>query len=79
MHHPLNNSEMFCLQKLKYFKISGSIGRSGEKDKLSYTNLVYQIQNGRKAGYNDNDICAGVIKLIAPENYLRSYLESKPF
>ena len=77
VHHPLNNSEMFCLQKLKDFKISGSIGRSGEKDKLSYTSLAYQIQNGRKAGY-DSEICAGVIKSIAPENHLRSYLESKP-
>ena len=62
MHHPLNNSEMFCLQKSKDFKISGSIRRSGEKEKLSYTSLVYQIQNDRKAGYNDNEICAGVIK-----------------
>ena len=56
VHHPLNNSEMFCLQKLKDFKISCNIGRSGEKDKLSYTSLAYQIQNGRKAGYNDNEI-----------------------
>ena len=78
VHHPLNNSEMFCLQNLKDFKISCNIGRSGEKDKLSYTSLTYQIQNGRKAGYNDNEICAGVIKLIAPKNHLRSYLESKP-
>ena len=36
------------------------------------------MRNGRKAGYNDNEICAGVIKSIAPKNHLRSYLESKP-
>ena len=70
-------SEAFCLQKLKDFKISGCIGGSGEKDKLSYTSLAYQIQNGRKAGYSDDEICAGVIKSIAPGNHLRSYLESK--
>lgn len=70
-------NENFCLQKLKDFKISGCIGGSGEKDKLSYTSLAYQIQNGRKAGYNDDEICAGVIRSIAPGNYLRSYLESK--
>lgn len=64
-------------QKLKDFKISGCIGGSGEKDKLSYTSLAYQIQNGRKAGYSDDEICAGVIRSIAPGNYLRSYLESK--
>ena len=81
-HHPLINNEMSCLQKFKDFKISGSIRRSGEKDKLSYTSLAaslaYQIQNGRKAGYNDNEICDGVTKSNAPENHLRSYLESKP-
>ena len=41
VHHPQNSNEMFCLQKLKDFKISGSIGGSGEKDKLSYTSLAY--------------------------------------
>ena len=46
-------SERFLFKKLKNFKISGSIGGSGEKDKLSYMSLVYQIQNGRKTGYND--------------------------
>ena len=40
-YHPQNSNEMFCLQKLKDFKISGSIGGSGEKDKLSYTSLAY--------------------------------------
>ena len=47
-HHPLNNSEIFCLQKLKDFKIRGSIGRSGEKSRLFYTILVYQIQKWQK-------------------------------
>ena len=76
-HHPLINNEMFCLLKLKDFKISGSIGSSGEKDKLSYTSLAYQIQNGSKADYNDKEICPVVIKYIAPENHLRSYRDSK--
>ena len=49
--HPQNNNNMFCLQKTKDFKTSDSIGRSGEKDKFSYTSLAYQIQNGRKDGY----------------------------
>ena len=31
--------------------MSDGIGGSGEKDKLSYTSLTYQIQNGRKDGY----------------------------
>ena len=49
--HPQNNNDMFCLQKLKDFKISDGIGRSGEKDKFSYTSLAYQIYNGIKDGY----------------------------
>ena len=76
--HSQNSIEMFCLQKLKSFKISGSIGGFGKKDKLSYTSLAYQIQNGRKACYNDNETCAGVIKSFAPGNHLKSYLEWKP-
>ena len=70
-------SRTFCLQKLKDFKISDCIGWSGEKDKLSYTSLAYQIQNSCKAGYSDDEICAGVITSIAPGKHLRSYLESK--
>ena len=78
MPHAENSNEIFCLQKLQDFKISGYIGRSGEKD-LSYTSSAYQIQNGEKAGYNDKGICAGVIKSIARGNHLRSYLEWKSF
>ena len=78
VHHPQNSNEMFCLQKLKDFNNSGSIGGSAEKDKLFYMSLAYQIQNGRKAGYNDKEICAGVIKSFDLGNHLRSYRESKP-
>ena len=48
VHHPQNSNEIFYLQKLKDFKISGSIGGSGEKDKLSYTSLAYKIQMAEK-------------------------------
>ena len=50
-HHPQNSNKIFCLQKLKDFKISDDIGESGEKGTLFYTSLTYQIQNGRKDGY----------------------------
>ena len=54
---------------------SGGLGR----DKFSYTSLPYQIQNGWTVGFSEAKICAGVIKAIAPVNFLRSYLESKSF
>ena len=69
----------YNLQRLKDLKINGSIGGSGERDKLSYTSLACQIQNGRTATFSEAEICAGVIKAIAPGNFLRSYLESKYF
>ena len=67
------------MQRLKDFKITGNIGGPGERDKLSYTSLAYQIQNGQTAGFSEAEVCAGVIKAIAPENILRSYLESMSF
>ena len=36
----------YDLQQLKDFNRNGSIGGPGERDKLSYTSLAYQIQNG---------------------------------
>ena len=66
----------YYLQRLKDFKINGSIGGPGERDKLSYINLAYQIQNGRTTGFSEAEICAGVIKAITLGNFLRSYLES---
>ena len=67
------------MQWLKDFKINGSIGGPGERDKLSYISLAYQIKNGQTVGFSEAEICAGVIKAIAPEIFLRSYLESESF
>ena len=37
------------------------------------------MQNGQTAGFSEAEICAGVIKAIAPGNFSRLYLESKSF
>ena len=76
-HLPIRSS--YNLQRLKDFKINGSIEGPGKRDKFSYTSLAYQIQNGRTAGFSEAEICAGVIKAIAPGAFLRLYLESKSF
>ena len=73
-----NTNTIFDIQKLKDFKISGTIGGGGDKDKLSYTSLSFQIQNAKKLGYSDENICGAVIKAISASNYLRTYFESKP-
>ena len=49
----------------------------GEKDKLSFSSLSYQISNGLKLGYSQEIVCAAVLKAISPGNNLRTYLESK--
>ena len=41
---------------IKDFKIRGIIGNSGQKDQISFVSLTNQINDGRTAGYNDNEI-----------------------
>ena len=62
----------------KELKISGQIGSPGQKDKLTYTGLSFQIGSARARGFEDMDICAAVIKAIAPGEELRTYLEMCP-
>ena len=59
----------------KELKINGQIGSPGQKDKLTYTSLSFQIANARQRGFEDAEICAAVIKAISPGEFLRTYLE----
>lgn len=63
------------VSRWKEFKINGQIGSAGQKDKLTYTSLSFQINSARQRGFADIDICAAVIKAIAPGEGLRPYLE----
>ena len=65
-----------AVSKVRDFKISGMIAGKGD-NKLSYTSLLYQIENGRSRGYSGAIVCDAVIKAISPSNNLRTYLESK--
>ena len=69
---------LFDMQKLKDFKISGSIGTTGKKDCLSFSSLNYQIKNGQKQGYSEAVIISAVLRAITPDNNLRTYLETLP-
>lgn len=62
----------------KEFKISGQIGDSRQKDRLSFTSLAHQIDAGLKRGYKEEEIMDAVIRAINPGLRLRSYLEGKP-
>ena len=64
--------------KLQQLKISGVIGGDKEENKLSFTDLKFQIKNAQKIGYSEQTICGAVIKAIAPNHNLRTYFESVP-
>ena len=59
------------------FKVSGQIGEPGQKDKVSFTSLMRQLDAGKDKGYAERELVEGVIKAISPGMRLRSYLESK--
>ena len=48
--------------KLRDFKIDGNIGTPGQRDKLTFSSLCFQIQNGVAKGYADSDISAVIVK-----------------
>ena len=66
------------VSRWKECKISGQIGSPGQKDKLTYTGLSFQIESARQRGFDGPDICAAVIKAIVPGEDLRTYLEMCP-
>lgn len=59
------------------FKINGQIGERGQKDKLSYSNLVHQIDMGLKKKHSEAEIIEAVVRAISPGLNLRDMLEIK--
>ncbi|XP_033181946.1 uncharacterized protein LOC117152876 [Anabas testudineus] len=68
----------FPFQWSREFKISGQIGEPGQKEKLSFSSLAHQIEQGISKGFPEPEIVDAVIRAIAPGLQLRSYLEGKP-
>ena len=62
-------------RKLRQFKINGTVGDPGQKNCLSYSSLVYQINLGETQGYTIHEIYAGVIRAIEAGNPFRELLE----
>ncbi|KAK7878975.1 hypothetical protein WMY93_034189 [Mugilogobius chulae] len=59
------------------FKVNGQIGEKGQKDKLSYSNLVHQIEMGLRKGHSEAEIVEAVIRAVSPGLSLRDMLEIK--
>ncbi len=62
----------------KDFNISGRIGDLNQREKLSFSSLAHQIENGLSRGYPECEIVDAVIRAISPGLQLQSYLEGKP-
>ncbi len=59
------------------FKIQGTIGEVGQKDKLGYQSLMlWQVEMEFGKGHTDKEIVTAVIRAVQPGLQLRSYLES---
>lgn len=61
----------------KDFKIKGQIGEKEQKDKLSYMNLLHQMDLGLQKGYPESEIVEAVINAISPGLSIRGMLEMK--
>ena len=72
---------LFDVQKLKEFKLDGTIGGSGapggKEKRLTYSSLEYQIMNALAQGYGEDVVCLAVVKAISPDNELRAYSEGR--
>lgn len=61
----------------KDFRIFGQIGEPGQKEKLSYTSLINQIESGLKKGYTETEVVEAVVRAVSPGLHLRELLEIK--
>lgn len=59
------------------FRISGQIGEAGQREKLSYTSLMNQIETGQRKGHSETEIIEAVIRAVSPGLPLRDLLEIK--
>lgn len=54
---PFVNGQHLSPPWRKEFKISGQIGEPGQKEKLTFSSLAHQIENGLSRGYPECEIC----------------------
>ena len=69
-------SSAALLSLKREFKISGQIGDPGQTEELTVVSLTNQIDYGIKCGYPEDEIITAVTLSIAPQNFLRSYIEN---
>ena len=57
--------------KIKEFKINGTVGGENE---IEYSGLMYQVKEGRKLGYSEEEIQLGIVKVIKDKT-LKKFFE----
>ena len=62
--------------RIKEFKLPGMIGGEGE-NALTYDSLLFEVNNGRKLGYTDTEMCATIISKTADKE-TRTYFQTTP-
>lgn len=72
---PLNRLPEVTIRR--EFRIHGQIGERGQKEKLSFTNLMHQIDMGLNKGHSEAEITEAIIKAISPGLSIRDMLEIK--
>ena len=56
------------------FNLSGQIGEAGQPGKLTYVNVIHEIELGLSKGYKETEIVEAIITGIPPHSSLRNYL-----
>ncbi|XP_058616089.1 uncharacterized protein LOC131530047 [Onychostoma macrolepis] len=59
------------------FRICGQIGEAGQREKLSYTSLMNQIESELQKGHPETEIIEAVTRAVSPGLHLRDMLEIK--
>ena len=60
----------------KDFHIIGHVGQSGNKDKLAFSGLCRQIDEGLSKGYTEREVISDVQNAISPTFDLSGYLNT---
>ena len=60
----------------KDFRIIGQVGQSVNKDKLDFSGLCRQIDQGLSKGYTEREVISGVLNAISPASGLSGYLNT---
>ena len=60
----------------KEFRVKGSIGEAGQKEKHTYVSLMHQLNEAKAAEYDQDEIVSRVIRAMVPSLTLRNVLET---